>query len=121
MKALILANGISIANLDGNGGGELFSDIPRQLCPHCGEPMCMFSCDESQAGGFTDEGKEVAETDDDTMLNRIKGNISLDAIESFVLNLVTTLDKKGVDLELWRDDLNCAINSTLDAIDNNER
>jgi len=70
-------------------GGTITSDM-KEGCPFCGQTDCDFSCDESQADGFDDDGLWDNE-------NRIKYNISIDALESLILAHACA----GIDVEAY--------------------
>lgn len=81
----------------------LQSDLERLTCEFCGHPSCCHSCDESQEG----QEPEIP------VVDRIRYNGMIDALESLVLSLtlvgvITNEDPKA----------NEAIQTTLDAIEN---
>ena len=61
-------------------------NLGSRNCPFCDHPFCYNSCDESQAGGFTDTAKELAETDEQ-ITKRIAFNSKIKIVQEFVLNL----------------------------------
>ena len=69
---------------DNPGAGTITSDLERQTCPYCSQADCCFSCDESQASGWTVEAGKLAESSDD-LASRLKYNGILDGIESMIL------------------------------------
>lgn len=115
MKTIEFANGITVKLAD-NGYGEVESDIPHETCPFCGQSSCVYSCDESQAGGFTDEGKASAE-DEDALRERLQSNAAIDAVESLVLALAVAFERRG--MEIPKDVIDEAITTTFDALSNN--
>ncbi|MCE9554679.1 MAG: hypothetical protein K8T91_15085 [Planctomycetes bacterium] len=76
------AFGIKIT-LAGNQG-TIRSDLERQVCPFCGLPDCCYHCDEAAAGGFGKEAEKIAESEAE-IVDRLKFNGALDAVESLVL------------------------------------
>lgn len=107
--------GITISTT-GDGGGSMSSLIPRETCPYCGQEDCLYSCDESQAGGFNSE-KDEDEDEEETLRNRIAGNAEADAVESFVLALVMAYERRGMIIP--KDVIEEAITTTFDAIGSN--
>ena len=71
-------------DLDNPSAGKIESDIERATCPYCSQAYCCFSCDESQARGWTVEAGKLAESSDD-LASRLKYNGILDGIESMIL------------------------------------
>lgn len=68
---------------DNPGASTIESDIKRTGCVYCEEAACCFSCDESKAGGFSEETKELQNEDDVAI--RFEYNGALAGIEAMIL------------------------------------
>ena len=58
------------------------SDLQQSACPHCEGFECCFTCDESQAGGFS---KTSITESEEEVSTRLKYNGAIDGIESMIL------------------------------------
>jgi len=81
---------------DGEGGGEVRSDLTREVCPHCDTSTCFYDCDGSKAA-FND-GSNPDETEDE-IIGRARHNAAVDAIESMALAFVCACEQKGTPVE----------------------
>ena len=96
------------------GGGAIENSLlERETCPFCGLPNCNYSCDESQAGGFSDEAKANEESDAD-VLERLNFNAGLEVMENFTLALVCAFHRRNMTIPV--DVINEAIATTLDTM-----
>lgn len=73
MKFEITVLGNTLSGTAWYEGGDISSNLPREKCEFCGEPDCLFDCDESASGAGTEVG------------GRIRHNICLDFLEALVL------------------------------------
>ena len=81
-----------LANDEGKWGGTIETGL-KESCSYCAQAGCNRDCDESQAGGFSDdeELRKSIEVDEE---NRQRFNASIDGVESMILALACA----GVDI-----------------------
>jgi hypothetical protein len=76
-----MKNASRVLNVEGfsihiyaNRKGTAESDLVRTTCPFCGDQLCIFDCDQSQAEGSSEEVQA-----------RLEFNAGLDMLESLIL------------------------------------
>jgi RNA polymerase subunit RPABC4/transcription elongation factor Spt4 len=86
MQTLIIKlTGHEILLKFGNKGSAAISSDLKELCPHCQDSECYFTCEKSQVIPDCQFSEIAKEEEDEKVQSRHVWNSAMDAIESLIL------------------------------------